>query len=141
MQMKLSRDKIETSFYAWLNAWNCHNLDGVLHFIHNDIIFTSWDGKVIKGKEALEKIWGIWFANHGDFNFKLEDLFIDETLQKLTFSWELDWPSQEKKFFGMRESRKGVDLLTLKDGKILIKETYSKTLIKINSKQYLMNTV
>lgn len=139
--MRLSRDEIVVKFNNWLKSWNEHDLKGVLHFIHEDIIFTSWDGKVVRGKDVLKKGWSVWFANHGDFKFILEDLFIDEILQKVTFAWELDWiPFERNKENKQREKRRGVDILTLGDGKIITKETYSKTVIQSNSKQIPLNT-
>ena len=81
----------------------------------------------------LKKSWQRWFNNHGNFKFTLEDLFIDEIEQKVMFSWELDWPSSEKNYLDKREKRKGVDILCLKDDKIYIKNTYTKTTLEIDS--------
>lgn len=131
--MRLSRVDISDRFGKWLCAWNEHDLEGVMQFIHDEIIFSSWNGSAIAGKPALQKVWQRWFADHGNFTFVLEDFFIDEPEQKMLFSWELDWPSPEKNYTGKREKRKGVDILSLKDGKIYRKNTYSKTLLEIDS--------
>lgn len=139
--MNLSRVEIEKNFDEWLTAWNEHNLEGVMKFMHDDIVFDNWNGRVIDGRIALEKSWQAWFMHHGNFQFIPEDVFIDEKEQKVTFSWLLEWPSFEKKYIGKGEKRRGVDLLYLKEGKIYKKNTYSKTVIEIDSKPVMMNVV
>ena len=131
--MRLSRSEIYEQFNKWLDAWNEHDLEGVMEFMHEEIIFNSWNGSSVCGKTLLRKSWQRWFNNHGNFKFTLEDLFIDEIKQKVMFSWELDWPSSEKNYLDKREKRKGVDILCLKDDKIHIKNTYSKTTLEIDS--------
>ena len=131
-QMSLSRTEILNRFDEWVMAWNAHNLGGVMGWMHDDILFENWDGSVISGKHALEKTWAIWFRRR-DFKFIQEDVFIDEIQQKIMFSWQLVWPSIEKKYAGKNELRRGVDLMQLMDGQILKKITYSKTSILIDS--------
>lgn len=133
--MNLSRVEIQTHFDQWLTAWNEHKLEGVMKFMHDDIVFDNWNGRAIAGKTALAKSWQAWFLHHGNFQFTTEDIFIDEKEQKITFSWLLEWPSFEKKYVGKAEKRRGVDLLYLKEGKIYRKNTYSKTVIEIDEKK------
>lgn len=133
--MNPSRVEIENSFFIWFNAWNNHDLEGVLDFMHEDIIFENWNGSIISSKNNLRKIWTPWFLHHGDFKFILEDYFIDEPEQKMTFAWQLDWPSFERNYIGKRETRKGVDIMQLKEGKIFKKITYSKTVLLIDNKK------
>lgn len=131
--MNLSRAEILTKFNTWLIAWNEHDLDGVMEFIHEDIIFENWDDSIISGKNSLQKSWSIWYRNHGNFKFIPEDIFIDEADQKMTFTWKLEWTSLEKNYFGKHEKRRGVDILYIKEGKIYKKNTYSKTSLEIDS--------
>lgn len=131
--MNLSRDEIQKSFDQWLIAWNDHNIDGVMHFMHDNIVFENWNGRLISGKKNLETAWKAWFLHHGNFKFIKEDFFIDAGNEKMVFTWILEWPSLEKKFAGKHEKRKGVDILYLKEGKIIRKNTYSKTMIEIDS--------
>lgn len=133
--MNLSRAEIETNFHIWLKAWNNHDLEGVLSFMHEDITFENWNGSIIRGKDNLRKIWTPWFLHHGNFKFILEDCFIDEQEQKMIFVWQLDWPSLERNYIGKKESRNGVDIMHLKEGKIFNKNTYSKTVLRIDNKK------
>ena len=139
--MSLSRIDIQDHFDKWLIAWNEHNLESVMEFIHEDIIFDNWNGRIISGKKNLEKAWSAWFQHHGHFQFIKEDVFIDEDEQKITFTWLLDWPSFEKNYTGKPEKRRGVDILFLKEGKIYKKNTYSKTVLEIDSKKVSMYAI
>lgn len=139
--MSLSRTEIKFQFGEWLEAWNDHNLDGVMKFIHDEITFDNWNGRIISGKSALEKSWSAWFKHHGNFKFNKEDVYIDEKEQKITFTWLLEWPSFEKNFIGKSEKRRGVDILYLKEGKIFRKDTYCKTIIEIEGKKTTLNAI
>ena len=130
--MNLSRADILSRFNVWLMAWKEYDLDGVMEFMHEDIVFENWDGSIISGKTALSRSWALWFR-HRDFQFIREDLFIDEEAQKIAFTWHLEWPSAEKKYSGKKEIRRGVDILHLLEGKIDKKNTYSKTTFTIDS--------
>ncbi|MEO6682738.1 MAG: nuclear transport factor 2 family protein [Ginsengibacter sp.] len=134
----LSRKKIENHFFTWLEAWNNHDIEGIMDFIHEEIEFTTWNGKIIAGKNSLKKFWTAWFFLHGNFKFTMEDFFLDEQHQKIIFAWQLKWPSLEKYYFGRKEIRQGVDILHLKEGKILKKNTYSKTFIHIDDQEISM---
>jgi len=68
-----------------------------------------------------------------------EETFINETQQKVLYRWQLDWPSLEKGYEGQQETRRGVDVIHFKDGKIISKLTYSKTTLLINSKRILLS--
>ncbi len=137
--MNLSRVEILKHFDVWLAAWNEHNLEGVMEFMHDNIVFEHWNGAIISDKNALQKGWVQWFINHGNFKFIKEDIFVDEQEQKMTFTWRLEWPSLEKKYWGKKEIRRGVDILHLMDGKIHKKFSYSKTSIQIDSEIIGMN--
>ena len=133
--MNLLRDEIENNFNTWLNAWNNHDLEGVLDFMHADVTFENWNGTLTTGKKNLRNAWTPWFLHHGNFKFILEDFFIDEKEQKMTFAWQLNWPSIERNYAGKKECRRGVDIMQLKEGKIFKKITYSKTVLLLEDKK------
>lgn len=137
--MNLSRDEMLKNFSVWLTAWDEYDLEGVMDFMHSDVVFENWDGAIVSGKEALQKAWTPWFIFNGNFKFFNEDVFIDEQEQKLTFQWRLEWTSFEKDFKGQPETRRGVDVLHFLDGKIIKKYSFSKTSIEINSKTVLLS--
>jgi len=127
----LSRSDIRNLLKKWNQAWDRHDLDGVMQLFHEDVLFDNWTGASARGRDNLQKAWAAWFENHGGFRFTGEDTFIDETEQKVLYRWQLDWPSMERGFEGKHESRRGVDVLHFKDGKIIEKLTYSKTSFEI----------
>jgi hypothetical protein len=132
VRMVLSREEIKKALTQWNEAWNDHDLDGVMELFHDEILFENWTGGRAKGKEALRQAWSPWFKNHGGFRFTDEETFIDEVEQKALYRWQLDWPSFEKCYEGLPERRRGVDVLHFRDGKIINKLTYSKTTVEID---------
>ena len=136
----LPRNEILRALAKWNQAWNQHDLDGVMALFHEDIIFDNWTGGRAQGKENLRKAWEPWFKDHGGFRFIEEDLFIDEAQQKVLFQWTLEWPSNEEGYQGRPEKRRGVDVLHFKDGKIASKSTYSKTTLEIAGKRVKLAT-
>jgi len=133
--MLLSREEIEDTLQRWNAAWDNHDLEEVMRFFHDDILFENWTGGRALGKEALRKAWTPWFENHGGFRFMEEDTFIDEKEQKVLYRWLLEWPSFERGYEGKWEKRRGIDIMHFQDGKIIKKLTYSKTTIEIEGER------
>lgn len=131
----LTKDEIKAALRKWNQAWDNHDLEGVMELFHEDIEFDNWTGGKARGKKALREAWRPWFANHGGFRFQEEDTFIDEPGQKALYQWELSWPSMEKGHEGKLEKRRGVDVIHFQDGKIIRKMTYCKTTVEINQKR------
>ena len=139
--MNLSKSDMQNQIIIWLQAWNDHNLDGVMSLMHEDAVFENWTGAVITGKKSLHRSWLPWFLHHGNFKFIVEDIFVDELEQKALFSWRLEWPSLEKMHKGKLEIRRGADVLHFLDGKIHRKYTYSKTTIAIEGRPVELSAV
>ena len=127
----LSRSEIETLLKKWNQAWDRYDLEGVMQLFHDEVIFENWTGARVQGKKKLLASWMPWFENHGGFRFTEEETFIDVSQQKALYRWRLDWPSAESGLEGKAETRRGVDVLHFKDGKIIQKLTYCKTTITI----------
>ena len=130
--MILANAEIRAHIKIWLQAWDDHNLEGVMALMHDDVVFENWTGQVIAGKPALHRAWAPWFLRHGNFIFIAEDIFVDEQEQKVLFRWRLEWPSLEKNYKNKSEIRRGVDVLHFRDGKIHEKLSYSKTSLMID---------
>jgi len=131
----LSRNEIKEALTKRNRAWDEHDLDGVMGLFHEDVLFENWTGAKVQGKRALHQAWKPWFENHKGFRFTGEDLFIDETEQKVLYQWCLDWPSSEKGYEGKSERRRGLDIIHFQNGKIIRKNTYSKTTVEIEGKR------
>jgi ketosteroid isomerase-like protein len=129
--MVLSREDMREAMTRWGRSWDDHDIDGVMELFHEDVFFEHWTGTRVSGREALREAWTPWFTDHGGFHFTEEDLFIDQEGQKLLYQWHLDWPSNEKNSAGKPERRWGVDVIHFRDGKIIQKLTYIKTIMEI----------
>ena len=130
-----TRREILEALAKWQEAWDRHDLDGVIELFHEDVVFKNWTGARVKGREKLRRAWTPWFEEHGEFCFTREDMFINEAQQKALTRWRLDWPFVEKGYEGKHETRLGVDVIRFEDGKINEKLTYSKTTIEIEGRR------
>ena len=139
--MTLTKPEILAHIKRWLQAWDDHNLAGVMALMHDDVVFENWTTKTIIGKAALARAWKFWFLQQGNFLFIAEDIFVDEQAQKALFRWRLEWPSQEVLYKGKPETRRGVDVLHFVDGKIREKLTYSKTSLVIDGNAVSLNAI
>jgi hypothetical protein len=125
--------KIVLMLESWIAAWNRHDLEDVLRPMDDSVVFEHWNAQVIHGKEALRRAWTAWFVEHGDFHFILTNYCVDEPRQRFVFEWRLHWPSREPGYLGQAETRHGVDIIQLTDGKITSKRTYLKTVVLLAS--------
>jgi len=130
----LGRDEIAKLIEDWLEAWNRHDLAGVLHRMADDIIFEHWNARVTHGKAQLERLWRPWFAAHGNFRFTLKSLCVDQKEQSCTFEWSLAWPSPEPNFRGAAENREGIDVIRFRNGEIATKRSYISAVITIDGR-------
>ncbi|WLT30261.1 nuclear transport factor 2 family protein [Geothrix sp. PMB-07] len=124
---ELDASGIETFLRAWLEAWNRHDLEGVLQSMAEEVVFEHWNGRVVRGKAALVKAWGPWFEAHGDFRFDLKALCVDQVRQAFSFEWSLDWPVPPGDRPEVREVRHGIDHIQLREGLVVAKRSYIRT--------------
>jgi ketosteroid isomerase-like protein len=127
----LTKKEIIEAMTVWNQAWDRHDLDGVMALFHEQVIFVNWTGGRVQGRAALRQAWEPWFANHGGFKFTPQDLFVDEAEQKVAYQWRLDWPCPEKGYAGQPERRFGMDIIHFRDGKIIGKFSYSQTTLEV----------
>lgn len=119
----------------WLQAWARHDLATVMELFADDATFENWNGAVLRGKTNIQRSWASWFRDHGNFKFSDEDIFADASQQKILYRWSLEWPSRLAEHLGQPEVRRGVDVLRFKDGKLVEKLSYSKTVVVIDSQR------
>lgn len=137
----LTRKEMEKALSGWNEAWARYDLEGVMALFHEEVVFDNWTGGRAEGRAALRKAWAPWFADNGGFRFSDEETFIDEGEQKALYRWRLDWPSFEKGFEGKPETRRGVDVLHFRDGKIIAKLSYCKTTVEIEGRRVRLQPV
>jgi len=115
---------------GWLEAWNRHDLEGVLAPLADEVVFEHWNGRVVRGRAALAKAWGPWFEQHGGFRFERTSLCADSLRQSLSFEWSLDWPVPTGDSPDQRELRHGIDHLEFREGLIVAKRSYIRTVTR-----------
>jgi ketosteroid isomerase-like protein len=138
---RLTRDEISKALAEMNEAFNAHDLEGVLERLHEEIYFENWTGGSVKGIESLKTAWAPWFKDHGGFRFTHENTLIDEAEQKAVTRWRLDWPSTEAGYEGLHETRRGVDVIRFEDGKVIEKLSYSKTTVEIEGNRVRLRAV
>ena len=75
----ISQDKAQELTDNWIQAWNAHNIDGILSHYSNKIVFTSPfivkllgdDSGTISGKEALRSYFLKGLEAYPDLKFEL----------------------------------------------------------------------
>jgi ketosteroid isomerase-like protein len=102
---------------AFNAAWNAHDLAAALDLCTPDVVFESTDpapdGRRFERREAVRQAWQPVFAAGGRFAFEEIVVAGDRVVQR----WRFDWGSGHVR---------GVDVITLRDGRIAEKLSYVK---------------
>ena len=78
---------------AWVQAWNAHDVDGVLAHFHDDVVFTSpvaarllpETGGVVRGKPALRDYWLTALGALPDLHFELVAVYEGESMLVINY--------------------------------------------------------
>lgn len=102
---------------AFNAAWNAHDLTAAMNLCADDVVFESTDpapdGRRFEGHAAVREAWLPVFATHG--RFEIEEIIV--TGARAVQRWRFDWGTGHVR---------GVDLLTLRSGRIAQKLSYVK---------------
>jgi ketosteroid isomerase-like protein len=105
------------------DAINRQDLEAVAHMLHEDTVFENTspapDGTRIEGKAAVRAFWAKWFASNPGARFEAEEIFAAG--DRCTVRW-----IYRKLRNGKPWHLRGVDVFTVRDGKILGKLSYVK---------------
>ena len=105
-------------------AFNRHDPDAVASLLTDDTVFEDTspvpDGSRIEGKAAVAEFWRGWFERNPDARFEVEEMIV--TGDRAVVRWV---------YRKMRDGRpwhlRGVDLFTVRDGKVAAKLAYVKS--------------
>jgi ketosteroid isomerase-like protein len=104
-------------------AFNRHDADGLAAFLTEDTVFEDTspapDGRRIEGKAAVVEFWRAWFVRNPDAQFEAEDLIVSGN--RATVLWVY-----HKMRNGQPWHLRGVDIFTVRDGKVAAKLAYVK---------------
>ena len=104
-------------------AFNRHDADALAALLTEDTVFEDTspapDGKRISGKSEVVAFWRGWFARNPDARFDAEDLIVsgDRAVVLWVYRKERD---------GRPWHIRGVDVFTVRDGKVAAKLAYVK---------------
>ena len=104
-------------------AFNRHDADALASLLTDDTVFEDTspapDGRRVEGKAAVVDFWREWFARNADAVFEVEDMIV--TGDRAVVCWVY-----RKSRNGQPWHLRGVDLFTVRDGKVAAKLAYVK---------------
>lgn len=105
------------------DAFNRHDADGVAALLTEDTVFEDTspapDGRRLEGKAAVSEFWRGWFDRNADSHFDAEEVIVSGN--RVTVLWVY-----RKMRNGQPWHLRGVDVFTVRDGKIAAKLAYVK---------------
>src|SRR5579864_2653080 len=105
------------------DAFNRHDADGLAALLTDDTVFEDTspapDGRRIEGKAAVAGFWREWFGRNADAHFDGEEVIVSGN--RATVLWVY-----RKVRNGQPWHLRGVDVFTVRDGKIAAKLAYVK---------------
>ena len=104
-------------------AFNRHDADRLATLLTDDTVFEDTspapDGRRIEGKAAVTEYWRGWFARNADASFEAEEVIVSGS--KVVVRWVY-----RKTRNGQPWHLRGVDIFTVRDGKVAAKLAYVK---------------
>ena len=104
-------------------AFNRHDADAVASLLTDDTLFEDTspapDGRRIEGKTAVTAFWREWFARNPDARFEVEEMIVSG--DRAVVRWVY-----RKVRNGQPWRLRGVDVFTVRDGKVAAKLAYVK---------------
>jgi ketosteroid isomerase-like protein len=104
------------------DAFNRHDADALALFLTDDTVFENTappDGKRFEGKAAVVEYWRQWFARHPDAHFETEEMIVSGDRAVALWIYR---KTRENQPWHVR----GVDVFTVRDGKVAAKLAYVK---------------
>jgi ketosteroid isomerase-like protein len=105
------------------DAFNRHDADALASTLTDDTVFEDTspapDGRRIEGKAAVVEFWRGWFARNADAKFEAEEIIVSG--HRAVIPW-----IYRKVRNGQPWHLRGVDIFTVRDGKVAAKLAYVK---------------
>ena len=105
------------------DAFNRHDVDAVMAAMTGDCVFESTSppyGERFEGAAAVRKTWEQFFAASPTAHFDAEEVIVKG--DKCVVRWRYSWTDDE----GTASSVRGVDVITVRDGRVAEKLAYVK---------------
>jgi len=112
-----------TAVERFNEAFNRHDVDALAALLTDDTVFEDTspapDGRRVEGKARVVTFWREWFIRNPDARFEAEDTIV--TGNRATVLWVY-----RKMRNGQPWHLRGVDIFTVRNGKIAAKLAYVK---------------
>lgn len=107
---------------AFTDGFNRDDLDAVMAFFADDAVYDEFDGRRHVGRDAIRAAFEPQFrGDFGRIRFHEEDVFVDPAVGRALISWTCTVERE-----GKTRAWRGLDVLHVRDGRIVVKETYAK---------------
>ena len=104
-------------------AFNRHDADALAALLTEDTVFEDTSpqpvGRRVEGKQAVVELWRTWFEHNADARFEAEEIIVSGN--RATVLW-----IYHKMRNGQPWHLRGVDVFSVKDGKVAAKLAYVK---------------
>jgi ketosteroid isomerase-like protein len=123
MNREATEQVTRTTIDKFNQAFNRHNADALAALLTDDTVFEDTspapDGRRVEGKAAVTEFWRAWFERNADANFEAEEIIVsgDRAVVRWTY---------HKMRNGQPWHLRGVDIFTVRDGKVAAKLAYVK---------------
>jgi ketosteroid isomerase-like protein len=112
-----------TTIDRFNEAFNRHDADALAGLLTEDTVFEDTspapDGRRVEGKHAVVEFWRAWFEKNADARFEAEEIIVSGN--RATVLWVY-----HKMRNGQPWHLRGVDVFSVKDGKVAAKLAYVK---------------
>ncbi len=104
------------------DGFNRYDLEAVMSYFAEDAVYDEFDGGRHVGVAAIRAAFVPQFrGDFGRIRFHEEDLFVDPAAGRALISWTCTLERD-----GKTRAWRGLDVLHVRDGRIVVKETYAK---------------
>jgi ketosteroid isomerase-like protein len=118
-----SEEQLTAAIDRFNDAFSRHDADGLAPLLTDDTVFEDTspqpDGRRVEGKTAVVEFWRGWFARNPDAHFDAEEIF--GSGNRVVVRWVY-----RKMRNGQPWHLRGVDIFTVRDGKVAAKLAYVK---------------
>jgi ketosteroid isomerase-like protein len=116
-------DETRATIDSFNEAFNWHDADALAALLTEDTVFEDTspapDGRRIEGKAAVVEFWRGWFARNADARFEAEEVIVSGNRAVVRWVYH-------KLRNGQPWRLRGVDIFTVRDGKVAAKLAYVK---------------
>jgi ketosteroid isomerase-like protein len=112
-----------TTVERFNEAFHRHDADGLALLLTDDTVFEDTspapDGRRIEGKAAVVEFWRRWFGRNPDARFEAEEMIVSGNRAVVRWVYR-------KMRNGQPWHLRGVDVFTVREGKVVAKLAYVK---------------